>query len=131
MVKVTLKGVVTQAKGIDAVLGLSGGNLSLVVVGGGGRDLDQTLLTMPFSCVLLEPVPHHDTCIYLKVEMGTNSSAGACDTIVIILPSYVNLRKQRKRQQRKVGHEEEGSSSNCPELAVMMIAFIITLGEIM
>jgi len=44
---------------------------------------------------------------------------------------YVNLRKQRKRQQRKVGHEEEGSSSNCPELAVIMIAFIITLGEIM
>jgi len=30
---------------------------------------------------------------------------------------YVNLRKQRRRQQRKVGREEEGSSSNHPELA--------------
>jgi len=27
---------------------------------------------------------------------------------------YVKLRKQRKRQQRKVGREEEGSSSNRP-----------------
>jgi len=87
MVKVTLKGVATQAKGIDAVLDLSGGSLSLVVVGGGGRDLDQTLLTMPFSCILYEPVPQYDTCMYLKVDMGENSSAGACDTIVIILPS--------------------------------------------
>jgi len=30
---------------------------------------------------------------------------------------YVNLRKQRKRQQRKAGREEEGPSSNRPELA--------------
>jgi len=36
---------------------------------------------------------------------------------------YVNLRKQRKRQQRNVGREEEGSSSNFPELA----AFVLTL----
>jgi len=35
---------------------------------------------------------------------------------------YVNLRKQRKRQQRKVGHEEEGSSSNRPELAAFFLA---------
>jgi len=35
---------------------------------------------------------------------------------------YVNLRKQRKRQQRKVGHEEEGSSSNCPKLAAFVFA---------
>jgi len=42
---------------------------------------------MPFSCVLYEPVPQYDTCMYLKVDMGENSSAGACDTIVIILPS--------------------------------------------
>ena len=35
---------------------------------------------------------------------------------------YVNLRKQRKRQQRKVGREEEGSSSNCPELAAFVLA---------
>jgi len=35
---------------------------------------------------------------------------------------YVNLRKQRKRQQRKVGHEEEGSSSNRPELAAFVLA---------
>jgi len=37
---------------------------------------------------------------------------------------YLNLRKQRKRQQRKVGREKEGSSSNCPELA----AFVLALG---
>jgi len=39
---------------------------------------------------------------------------------------YVNLRGERKRQQRKVGHEvgreEEGSSSNCPELAAFVLA---------
>jgi len=35
---------------------------------------------------------------------------------------YVNLRKQRKRQQRKVGREEEGSSSNHPEPAAFILA---------
>jgi len=35
---------------------------------------------------------------------------------------HVNLRKQRKRQQRKVGREEEGSSSNRPELAAFVLA---------
>ena len=35
---------------------------------------------------------------------------------------YVNLRKQRKRQQRKVGREEEGSSSNLSELAAFVLA---------
>ena len=35
---------------------------------------------------------------------------------------YVNLRKQRKRQQRKVGCEKEGSSSNRPELAAFVLA---------
>jgi len=35
---------------------------------------------------------------------------------------YVNLRKQRKRQQRKVGREEEGSSSNRPKLAAFVWA---------
>ena len=35
---------------------------------------------------------------------------------------YVNLRKQRKMQQRKVGREEEGSSSNRPELAAFVWA---------
>ena len=35
---------------------------------------------------------------------------------------YVNLRKQRKRQQRKVGRKEEGSSSNRPELADFVLA---------
>jgi len=35
---------------------------------------------------------------------------------------YVNLRKQRKRQQRKVGREGEGSSSNRPELAAFVLA---------
>jgi len=35
---------------------------------------------------------------------------------------YMNLRKQKKRQQRKVGREEEGSSSNRPELAAFVLA---------
>jgi len=35
---------------------------------------------------------------------------------------YVNLRGKKKRQQRKVGHEEEGSSSNRPELAAFVLA---------
>jgi hypothetical protein len=35
---------------------------------------------------------------------------------------YVNLRKQRKRQQRKVGREEEESSSNCLKLAAFVLA---------
>jgi len=35
---------------------------------------------------------------------------------------YVNLRKQRKRQQRKMGREEEGSSSNRTELAAFVLA---------
>jgi len=35
---------------------------------------------------------------------------------------YVNLQKQRKRQQRKVGREEEESSSNRPELAAFALA---------
>jgi len=36
--------------------------------------------------------------------------------------NYVNLWEQRKRQQRKVGREEEGSSSNRPELAAFVLA---------
>ena len=36
---------------------------------------------------------------------------------------YVNLRKQRNRQQRKVGHEEEGSSSNRSEQVAFVLAF--------
>ena len=35
---------------------------------------------------------------------------------------YVNLQKQRKRQQRKVGYEEEGSSSKSPELTAFVLA---------
>ena len=35
---------------------------------------------------------------------------------------HVNLRKKRKRQQRKVGCEEEGSSSNRLELAAFVLA---------
>jgi len=35
---------------------------------------------------------------------------------------YVKLRKQRKRQQMKVGREEEGSSSNRPDLAAFVLA---------
>ena len=39
----------------------------------------------------------------------------------------VNLRKKRKRQQRKVGREEEGSSSNRLELAACVLALRGTL----
>jgi len=39
---------------------------------------------------------------------------------------YVNLQKQRKRQQRKVGREEEGSSPNRPELAAFVLALCST-----
>jgi len=35
---------------------------------------------------------------------------------------YVNLRGGKKRQQRKVGRDEEGSSSNCPESAAVVLA---------
>ena len=35
---------------------------------------------------------------------------------------YVNLREKRTRQQRKLGREEEGSSSNCLELAAFVLA---------
>jgi len=35
---------------------------------------------------------------------------------------YVNLRGKRKRQQRKAGREEEGSSSNRPEVAAFVLA---------
>jgi len=35
---------------------------------------------------------------------------------------YVNLQKKRKRQQRKVGREEEGSSSTRLELAAFVLA---------
>jgi len=34
----------------------------------------------------------------------------------------VNSRKKRKRQKRKVGHEEQGSSSNRQELATFVLA---------
>ena len=39
---------------------------------------------------------------------------------------YVNLRKERKRQQRKVGREEEGFSSNHSELAAFVLALLGT-----
>ena len=35
---------------------------------------------------------------------------------------YVNLQKQRKSQQRKVGREEEASTSNRPELVAFVLA---------
>ena len=34
----------------------------------------------------------------------------------------MNSRKKRKRQKRKVGHEEQGSSSNRQELATFVLA---------
>ena len=47
---------------------------------------------------------------------GSNKKGGKMGAV------YVNLRKKRKRQQRKVGREEEGSSSNRPELAAFVLA---------
>ena len=47
---------------------------------------------------------------------GSNQKCGKMGT------GYVNLRKQRKRQQRKVGCEEEGSSLNRLELAAFVLA---------
>jgi len=47
---------------------------------------------------------------------GSNQNGGKIGT------GYVNLQKQRKRQKRKVGREEEGSSSNCPELVAFVLA---------
>jgi len=38
----------------------------------------------------------------------------------------VNLRAKKKRLQRKVGREEEGSSSNCVELAAFVLALRCT-----
>jgi len=42
---------------------------------------------------------------------------------------YNDLRRKKKKQQCKVGREEEGSSSNRPELAVFLLAFRDTLIE--
>jgi len=42
---------------------------------------------------------------------------------------YNNLRRIRKRQQYKVGREEEGSSSNQPELAALFLALYDTTIE--
>jgi len=35
---------------------------------------------------------------------------------------YNNLKRKKKKQQCKVGREEEGSSSNRPELAAFLLA---------
>jgi len=42
---------------------------------------------------------------------------------------YNNLRRKKKKQQCKVGREEEGPSSNRPELAVFFLALRDTLIE--
>jgi len=42
---------------------------------------------------------------------------------------YNNLRRKKKKQQCKVGREEEGSSSNRPELAAFLLALRDTLIE--
>ena len=42
---------------------------------------------------------------------------------------YNNLRRKKKKQQCKVGREEEGSSSNQPELAAFFLALRDTLIE--
>jgi len=40
---------------------------------------------------------------------------------------YNNLRRKKKKHQCKVGREEEGSSSNRPELAAFLLALRDTL----
>ena len=40
---------------------------------------------------------------------------------------YYNLGRKKKKQQCKVGREEEGSSSNWPELAAFFLALRDTL----
>jgi len=78
--QVTLKGVATGAKTAPAVLSLSAaGKLSLV----GGAELHQTLLSIPFSHVLLELVPDHDNCIHLKANKEHDDTAG----VIIVLPT--------------------------------------------
>ena len=42
---------------------------------------------------------------------------------------YNNLRRKRKKQQCKMGREEEGSSLNRPELAAFLLALRDTLIE--
>jgi len=42
---------------------------------------------------------------------------------------YNNLSRKKKKQQCKVGHEEEGSKSNQPELAAFFLALCDTLIE--
>jgi len=42
---------------------------------------------------------------------------------------YNNLRRKKKKQRCKVGREEEGSSSNQPELAAFLLALRDTLIE--
>jgi len=76
---VMLKSLVTQATGDDAVLSLSDSKLSLV----GGAELDQTLLSIPFSHVVLEPVPCHDNCILFKTSKKNDKPSG----VTIVLPS--------------------------------------------
>ena len=52
----------------------------------------------------------------VTVGDGSNQKGGE------MRAGYVNLRKQRKRQQRKVERKEEGSSSNRLELAALVLA---------
>jgi len=42
---------------------------------------------------------------------------------------YINFRRKKEKQQCKVGREEEGSSSNRPELAAFLLALRDTLIE--
>jgi len=76
---VTLKSLATEANGEDAILSLSDDYLSLV----GGADLDQMILSMPCSHVVLQPVPGHDNCIHFKTSQKNDKTAG----LIIVLPS--------------------------------------------
>jgi len=56
----------------------------------------------------------------VAVGDGSNQKGGK------IGAGYVNQRNKRKRQQRKVGRKEEGSSSNRLELAAFVLALCST-----
>jgi len=46
-----------------------------------------------------------------------------------MVPGYNNLRRKNKKQQCKVGREEEGYSANQPELAAFLLVLSDTLIE--
>ena len=63
-------------------------------------------------------------CFYGQVTAGDGS-----DQKGKMGAGYKNLKRQKKKQQCKVGREDEGSSSKLPELAAFSLALCDTLIE--